>query len=63
MSSFLTRGLEKVKIEFTLACIGSNLKKIEKFLKENDRKTPLPERSRYKSDKIGIKAEVQWYLV
>jgi transposase len=63
LSSFLTRGLERVKIEFNLACIGSNLKKIEKFLKESDRKTPLPERSRYKSDKIGIKAEVQWCLV
>jgi len=58
LSSFLTRGLERVKVEFNLACIASNLKKIKEFLKESDRK--VPERSIWKSNKIGIKAEVQW---
>ena len=58
LSSFLTRGLERVKVEFNLACIASNLKKIKEFLKESDRK--VPERSRWKSNNIGIKAEVQW---
>jgi len=60
LNSFLTRGLERVKVEFNLACIASNLKKIKEFLKEIDRKASLPETSKWKSNKIGIKAEVQW---
>jgi transposase len=60
LSSFLTRGLERVKVEFNLACIASNLKKIKEFLKGSDTKASLPERSKWKSNKIGIKAEVQW---
>jgi len=60
LSSFLTRGLERVKVEFNLACIASNLKKIKEFLEESDRKASLPERSKRKSNKIGVKAEVQW---
>ena len=57
--SFLTRGIERVKVEFNLTCIASNLKKIEGLLKEN-RKTSSQERSRWKSNKIEVKAEVQW---
>ena len=61
LRGFLTRGLERVKTEFNLACITSNLKKIKQFLKESDRKAPLPGRSKRKSNKIGIKTEVQWH--
>ena len=32
LRGFLTRGLERVKTEFNLACIASNLKKIKQFL-------------------------------
>jgi transposase len=60
LSSFLTRGLEKVKVEFHLACIASNLKKINGLLKESSGEALLPERSRWKPNKIGTKAEVQW---
>lgn len=59
LSSFLTRGLERVKIEFNLACIASNLKKIKGFLKESDTKTSIVETSSWKSNKIIIKVEVQ----
>jgi transposase len=60
LRSFLTRGLERVKTEFNLACIASNLKKIKEFLEESDRKASLSERSKWKSNRIGIKAELQW---
>ena len=60
LRSFLTRGLQRVKVEFNLACIASNLKKIKEFLEESDRKAPLLERSKWKSNKIGTKAELQW---
>lgn len=60
LRSFLTRGLERVKTEFNLACIATNLKKIEEFLEENDRKAPFLGRSKQRSSKIGIKAELQW---
>ena len=59
LTSFLTRGLERVKVEFTLVCIASNLKKIKEFLKESDRKPSFPERSKWGTNKIGIKAKVQ----
>jgi len=32
---FLLRGIEKVKGEFNLACIGHNLKKIAKYMQTN----------------------------
>ena len=60
LRSFLTRGLERVKTEFNLACIATNLKKIEEFLEESDRKAPFLGRSKRRSSKIGIKAELQW---
>jgi transposase len=59
LSSFLTRGLEKVKVEFHLACIASNLKRINGLLKESRRESLLPERPKWKPNKIGIKAEVK----
>ena len=59
LTSFLTRSLERVKVEFTLACISSNLKKIKEFLKESDRKPSFPERSKWGTNKIGIKVKVQ----
>jgi transposase len=59
LSSFLTRGLEKVKVEFHLACIASNLKRINGLLKESRRESLLPERPKWKANKIGIKAEVK----
>jgi glutaredoxin-related protein len=40
-------------------CIASNLKKIKEFLKESDRKPSFPERSKWGTNKIGIKAKVQ----
>ena len=55
LSSFLTRGIEKVKVEFNLACIATNLKKIKESLKESDRMTSSPKRPGWKSNKIGIK--------
>ena len=58
LSSFLTRGLERVKVEFNLACMASNLKKIKEFLKESDRKASLPERSKWKSNKNMNKSRV-----
>lgn len=57
LSSFLTRGLERVKVEFNLACIASNLRKIKGFLKECGSKASLSERLRWKSNRIAIKAE------
>ena len=57
----MTRGLERVKTEFNLACIATNLKKIEKFLEENDSKTPFLKRSKRRSSKMGIKTLLQWY--
>jgi transposase len=59
LRSFLTRGLERVKTEFNLACIATNLKKIEKFLEKSDRKGLFMVRSKRISNKIGIKAELQ----
>jgi len=56
LRSFLTRGLERVKTEFNLACIATNLKKIEKFLEENESKTPYLGRLKQRSGKIGNKS-------
>ncbi len=62
LRSFLTRGLDRVKTEFNFACIATNLKKIEGFLEKSDRKELLLGRSRQRSNKIGIKAELQQCL-
>jgi transposase len=35
LSEFLTRGLNKIKIEFNLACLAHNIKKIASFIKNN----------------------------
>jgi hypothetical protein len=51
LTNFLTRGLERVKVGFTLAYIASNLKTIEEFLKESDRKSSFPERSKWETNK------------
>ena len=51
LTSFLTRGLERVKVEFTFAYIASNLKKIKEFLEESDRKPSFPERSKWETNK------------
>ena len=59
LTSFLTRGLERVKVEFTLACIAGNLKKIKESLKESDSKPSFSERSKWETNKIEIKAKVQ----
>jgi len=48
----------RVKAEFTLVYILSNLKKIKEFLKESDMKLSFPERSKWGTNKIGIKAKV-----
>ncbi len=61
LRSFLTRGLERVKTEFNLACIASNLKKIKEFLEENGGKASFLEGWKQRTNKIGIKAELQWY--
>jgi len=63
LHSFLTRGLEGVKIEFNLACIASNLKKIKGFLRERDSKSLLSARSKLKSHRLLLKTEVHWCRV
>src|SRR4030042_1054709 len=58
LRSFLTRGLEKVKVEFNLVCIVRNLKRTQEHLKE-ERKTSLQKRLRLKSNKKELKIETQ----
>jgi transposase len=58
LRSFLTRGLDRVKVEFNLVCIARNLKKIKDSL-EDSRKTSLQKRSRWKSNKTELRAGVQ----
>jgi transposase len=59
LRSFLTRGLERVRTEFNLACTATNLKKIEKFLEKSDRKALFLAKSKRRFCKIGMKAKLQ----
>lgn len=60
MRGFLTRGLKKVRTEFNLACIASNLMKIKGHLKENNSNVPLKGTARLKyAKKIGMEPELQ----
>ncbi len=60
LRNFLTRRLERVKIEFNLVCIACNLRKIKGYLKENNENAPLRGRVRQKYiDKLRITPEVQ----
>jgi transposase len=60
LRNFLTRGLERVRTEFNLACIASNLRKIKGYLEEKNKKAPLRGRVRRKHiDNLRITPEIQ----
>lgn len=59
LRSFLTRGLKRVRTEFNLACIATNLNKIDNFLEKSDRNTLYLAKLQQRSCKTGIKAKIQ----
>jgi len=60
LRTFLTRGLVRVKTEFNLACIASNLRKIIGYMKEHNSNGPLKGKARLKyTKKIGMESELR----